>query len=28
VLAYSNLDQLEDVISRLEAPTRPRLVQN
>lgn len=28
VLAYSTLDQLDDVIARLEAPTRPRLVQS
>ena len=28
VLAYSNLDQLDDVIAKLEAPTRPRLVQS
>jgi len=27
-LAYRNLDQLDDVIARLEAPTRPRLVQS
>jgi len=28
VLSYSNLDQLEDVIAKLEAPARPRLVQS
>jgi len=28
VLAYRNLEQLDDVIARLEAPSRPRLVQS
>lgn len=28
VLSYSNLEQLDDVIAKLEAPARPRLVQN
>ena len=28
ILAYSNSDQLDDVIAKLEAPARPRLVQS